>query len=91
MAGKSDEATKKRLAVVLVNLRRAAEAAKNDNSVVLLRYPMAMTGLPSDLQSTAKRVLADVIEEQTDGSRSVMGYFADVDRWNDSPLNGIGL
>lgn len=26
-----------------------------------------------------------------DGSRSVLGYFADVDGWNDSPLNSIGL
>ncbi len=74
VAGKSDEATKKRLAVVLVNLRRAVEDAKNDNSVVLLRYPMAMTGLPSDLQSTAKRVLADVIEEQT-GKRPNLSSF----------------
>jgi len=64
-ASKSDEATKKRLSVVLVSLRRAVEDAKNDNSVVLLRYPMAMTSLPSDLQTTAKRVLADVVEEQT--------------------------
>ncbi|HTJ82847.1 MAG TPA: hypothetical protein VL400_14095, partial [Polyangiaceae bacterium] len=64
-ASKSDDATKKRLAVVLVNLRRAVEDAKNDNSVVLLRYPMAVTSLPQDVQTTAKRVLADVVEEQT--------------------------
>ncbi len=64
-AGKADEATKKRVGVAVLNLKRAVEDAKTMNSVALLRYPMAATSLHEDIQSTAKRVVADVIEEQT--------------------------
>lgn len=64
-ASKADPDTKKRLGVVLVNLRRAVEDARMNNSVALIRYPMAVTSLPDDVQTSAKRVVADVIEEHT--------------------------
>ena len=64
-AGKADEATKKRVGVALINLRRAVDDAKTMNSVALLRYPMAVTSLHEDVLQSAKRVVADVIEEQT--------------------------
>ncbi len=63
-AGKLDEAKKKSIGVAVVNLRRAVEEAKNNNSVALLRYPMAVAGLTGELEPTAKRVVADVIEEK---------------------------
>ena len=60
--------------------------------------PAAVSGhsLRRGFATEARRNGADLIAvcrhgRWTDGSRSVMGYFADVDRWNDSPLNGIGL
>lgn len=71
-AGKADEATKKRVAVALINLRRAVDDAKTMNSVALLRYPMAITSLQDDVQRSAKRVVGDVIEEQT-GKRPDLG------------------
>lgn len=64
-AGKADDATKQRLGVALVNLRRAVDDAKTDNSVALIRYPMAIPSMTTDLQSSAKRIIADVIEEKT--------------------------
>ncbi len=71
-AGKADDATKKRVGVALLNLKRAVEDAKTMNSVALLRYPMAVTTLHEDVQSSAKRVVADVIEEQV-GKRPDLG------------------
>ncbi len=64
-APKVDDATKRRLGVALVNLRRAVDDAKTDNSVALIRYPLAVPSLTQDIQSSAKRILADVIEEKT--------------------------
>lgn len=63
-AAKLDDAKKKSIGVAVVNLRRAVEEAKNNNSVALLRYPIAVTGLTGELEPTAKRVVADVIEEK---------------------------
>ncbi|MBL8743489.1 MAG: hypothetical protein JNK04_20405 [Myxococcales bacterium] len=71
-ASKADDATKKRVAVALVNLRRAVDDAKTMNSVALLRYPLAVTSLQDDVQRSAKRVVGDVIEEQT-GKRPDLG------------------
>jgi hypothetical protein len=64
-AGKADDATKKRVGVAVVNLRRAVEDAKLNNAVAMLRYPMALPGLADDVQSAAKRIIADIIEEKT--------------------------
>ena len=77
-AAKADDATKKRIGVALINLKRAVDDAKLDNSVALLRYPMAVSGLPDDLQSSAKRVVADVIEEKTGKRPDMSGLKPDV-------------
>ena len=63
-SAKVDEKKKKTIAPAVVNMRRAVDEAKNNNSVALLRYPMAVTGLHNELEPTAKRIVADVIEEQ---------------------------
>lgn len=63
-SGKLDETKKKTIGVAVVNMRRAVKEAKNNNSVALLRYPMALPGLTGELEPTAKRVVADVIEEK---------------------------
>lgn len=71
-------------------LKRLAGLAGSD--------PATVSGhsLRRGFATEARRNGADLIAvcrhgRWTDGSRAVMGYFADVDRWNDSPLNGIGL
>lgn len=64
-AGKASPEVKERVGVAVVNLKRAVEDAKIANSVALIRYPMAVPGLKDDAQVTAKRILADVVEERT--------------------------
>ncbi len=46
-------------------LKRAVDDAKLANSVALLRYPLAMPGMPQELKTQAKRIVADVIEDRT--------------------------
>ena len=73
--------------------------------LVLKRYagaagidPAAVSGhsLRRGFATEARRSGADLVAvcrhgRWEDGSRAVLGYFADVDRWNDSPLRGIEL
>lgn len=75
---------------VALVLKRYAEAAGIN--------PDAVSGhsLRRGFATEARRNGADLVAvcrhgRWTDGSKAVLGYFADVDRWRDSPLNGIGL
>ncbi len=63
-ASASPEA-KKQIPVALVALKRAVDDAKLANAVALVRYPMAMPGMPTELKSQAKRIVADVVEDRT--------------------------
>jgi hypothetical protein len=64
-AGSASPEAKKQLPVVLVALKHAVEDAKLANSVALLRYPLAMPGMPQELKNQAKRIIADVVEDRT--------------------------
>ncbi|MFT3775865.1 MAG: hypothetical protein QM820_61760 [Minicystis sp.] len=58
----------------MVGFKRAVEDAKLANSVALLRYPMAMPGMPQELKTQAKRIVADVVEDKT-GHRPTLEKF----------------
>src|SRR5262249_3709100 len=73
-AGKASPEAKKQLPVALVALKHAVDDAKIANSVALLRYPLAMPGMPQELKTQAKRIVADVIEDKT-GHRPCVGRF----------------
>jgi hypothetical protein len=64
-AGKATPEAKKQLSPALVAFRRAIDDAKTANSVALMRYPLAMPGMPQELKTQAKRIVADVIEDKT--------------------------
>jgi hypothetical protein len=73
-SGKAPDDAKKQLSVALVALRRAIDDAKIANSVALMRYPLAMPGMPQELKTQAKRIVADVIEDRT-GHRPSLDKF----------------
>ena len=64
-AGKASAEAKAQAPVLLVALKHAIDDAKIANSVALLRYPLAMPGMPQELKTQAKRIVADVIEDRT--------------------------
>jgi hypothetical protein len=65
LAAKAPPEAKKQVPVALASLLKAVDDAKIANSVALLRYPMAMPGMPQELKTQAKRIVADVIEDKT--------------------------
>jgi hypothetical protein len=73
-SGKAPDGAKKQLSVALVALKRAVDDAKLANSVALMRYPLAMPGMPQELKTQAKRIVADVIEDKT-GHRPTLEKF----------------
>ncbi len=84
-AGKATPEAKKQLSPALVAFRRAIDEAKTANSVALLRYPMAMPGMPQELKTQAKRIVADVIEDKT-------GHRPNLDKFDpDIKLEGGGV
>ena len=72
--GKAPPEVKKQLTLAMVGFKRAVEDAKLSNSVALLRYPLAMPGMPQELKTQAKRIVADVVEERT-GHRPTLEKF----------------
>ena len=70
-AAKVDGPLKDKLKVLVAALARAVDDAKTANAVALVRYPIAMPGMTSDVQAAAKRFAADVVEEKT-GHRPTM-------------------
>lgn len=91
-AGKTDGETKKNIGIAVLNLRRAANDAKLANSVALLRYPLAMPNMPQEMQTSAKRIAADVVEDKTGHRPTFDGFKPDVKLEGGSvqlSLNGI--
>jgi hypothetical protein len=72
--GKAPPEVKKQLGVAMVGFKRAVDDAKLANSVALLRYPLAMPGMPQELKTQAKRIVADVVEDKT-GHRPTLEKF----------------
>lgn len=71
---KAPPEVKKQLSVAMVGFKHAVEDAKMANSVALLRYPLAMPGMPNELKTQAKRIVADVVEDKT-GHRPTLEKF----------------
>lgn len=71
---KAPPEVKKQISVAMVGFKRAVDDAKVANSVALLRYPLAMPGMPNELKTQAKRIVADVVEDKT-GHRPTLEKF----------------
>lgn len=72
--GKAPPEVKQQLSLAMVGFKRAVEDAKLANSVAMLRYPLAMPGMPQELKTQAKRIVADVVEDKT-GHRPTLEKF----------------
>jgi hypothetical protein len=72
--GKAPPEAKKQISLAMVGFKHAVEDAKVANSVALLRYPLAMPGMPNELKTQAKRIVADVVEDKT-GHRPTLEKF----------------
>ena len=77
-SGKAPPEAKKQLEVALVSLKHAIDDAKISNSVALMRYPLAMPGMPQELKTQAKRIVADVIEDRTGHRPSLEKFDPDI-------------
>jgi hypothetical protein len=89
---KATPEAKKQVPVALAVMKRAVDDAKVANSVALIRYPMAMPGMPQELKSQAKRIVADVIEDRTGHRPSLEKFDPDIKLEGGSPkltLNGL--
>jgi hypothetical protein len=64
-ASKAPADVKKQMPSVLVALKHAVDDAKLANSVAILRYPLAMPGMPQELKTQAKRIVADTVQDKT--------------------------
>jgi hypothetical protein len=69
---------KERMTPIVMNLLEAVEDARIANDAAIVRYPMAVPGLTSDLQSAATRFVADVIEEQSGHRPSTQGIAPEI-------------
>lgn len=65
LAGAASSERKEAMAPVVLRLSEAIEDALQANSAAVIRYPLALPALTSDLQLAAQRFAADVLEEQT--------------------------
>jgi len=72
--GKAPPEVKKQLGLAMIGFKHAVDDAKLANSVALLRYPLAMPGMPQELKTQAKRIVADVVEDRT-GHRPTLEKF----------------
>jgi hypothetical protein len=77
-AAKAPGPLKDRQKLVLANLRRAVEDARLAIAVAALRYPLALPQITSDVQTSAKRIVADVVEEKTGHRPDMNGISPDV-------------
>ncbi|MCA9620688.1 MAG: hypothetical protein KC731_16810 [Myxococcales bacterium] len=77
-AGKAPAKAKQRMTPIVLNLLEAVEDARIAGEAAILRYPMALPGITTDLQQAATRFVADVIEEQTGHRPSMKGIAPDV-------------
>ncbi len=64
-ASQVPDKAKERMTPIVLNLLEAVEDARIANDAAMVRYPMAMPSLTTDLQQAATRFVADVIEEKS--------------------------
>lgn len=69
---------KERMTPIVLNLFEAVEDARIANDAAMVRYPMAMPSLTTDLQQAATRFVADVIEEKTGHRPSTKGIAPEI-------------
>lgn len=92
-AGKVAPETRDKLGPALIALRQALDDAKTANSAALVRYPLALPGISSDVQSQVGVIIADIIEEKTGTRPSMSGVNPEVTLENNKPaikINGLG-
>lgn len=91
-AAKADDAEKKIMSPIVLNLLEAVGDARDANSAAMLRYPLAMPGMTDDLTAAAGRFTADVIEERTGHRPDTKGLSPQVELKGfdvDLTLNGV--
>ena len=77
---------------IVLNLLEAVGDARDANSAAMMRYPLALPAITTDLQQAASRFVADVIEERTGHRPSTQGIQPEVklDGFDvDLTLNGV--
>lgn len=77
-AAKSRPEVREKLGQALVNLRQAVDDAQVANGAAVVRYPMAIPGIKTDVQKVVPEIVADIIEEQTGARPSLKGLQPDV-------------
>lgn len=77
-AAKSRPEVRQMLGQALVNLRQAVADAQVANGAAVVRYPMAMPGLDTDVKTVIPDIVADIIEEQTGTRPRMKGLQPDV-------------
>jgi site-specific recombinase XerD len=88
-AGKTSTGLSDRAVAII--LQRAAHAANLSNADAITAHSLRAGGA-----SGARRGGADMIEiarhgRWADGSKALLGYIRDVDKWRDNPMRGSGL
>ncbi|MEO6419308.1 MAG: hypothetical protein ABIP39_07890, partial [Polyangiaceae bacterium] len=73
-ASKSSKEVKDQFGVVVVNLHQAVEDAKIANGAAVVRFPLAIKGITSDVQKQVPVIVGDIIEEKT-GKRPTLAGF----------------
>lgn len=77
-AAKSTPEVRRKLGQAIVNLRQAVDDAQVANGAAVVRYPMAVPGIKTDIQKVIPEIVADIIEEQTGKRPSLRGLQPDV-------------
>jgi uncharacterized coiled-coil protein SlyX len=73
-AAKSTDEVRKQLGQAIVNLRQAVDDAKIANGAAVVRYPIALPGIKSDIQAVILDIVADILEEQTGKRPTLQGF-----------------
>ncbi len=71
-ASKAPKEVKDQFGIVVVNLHQAVEDAKIANGAAVVRFPLAIKGITTDVQKQVPVIVADIIEEKT-GKRPTPG------------------
>lgn len=77
-AAKATPDVREKLGQAIVNLRQAVDDAQVANGAAVVRYPMAIPGIRSDIQQVIPEIVADILEEQTGKRPSLRGLQPDV-------------
>jgi hypothetical protein len=77
-AAKATAEVREKLGQAVVNLGQAVDDAKVANGAAIVRYPMALPGIQTDIQVVVPNVVADILEEQTGKRPSLGGFKPDI-------------